>query len=136
MEEIAAAAQEIATVVNVRFEWDTSEYEFKLFPKTSIKTLIRRFEKNQKMSGIAFFYGDVELNGTNTFAECNIPEGAILTVRRPKRKREDSPAPALRGRASSERQETSPLPPHQVETDPPRSPSPWQMQKTPPPSPR
>ena len=102
MEEIAAVAQEIAIVVNVRFEWDTVKREFKLFPKTSIKTLIRRFEEKQKMSDIAFFYGDVELNGTNTFAECNIPEGAILTVRRPKRKREDSPAPALGGRASSE----------------------------------
>ena len=90
------------------------------------------------MSGIAFFYGDVESNGTNTFAECNIPEGAIHTVRMPKRKREDSPEPALGGRASSERQETPPLPPRQVETDPPRSPSPspWQMPKTPLPSPR
>ena len=110
MEEIAAAAQEIAIVVNVRFEWDTKKHEFKLFPKTIINELIRRFEKKQKMSGIALFYGDVELNGTNTFAECNLPEGAILTVRRPKRKREDSPAPALGGRASSERQETPPLP--------------------------
>jgi hypothetical protein len=118
MEEIAVAVQEIAIVVNVRFEWDTKKHEFKLSPKTSINELIRRFEKKQNMSGIAFFYGDVELDGTNTFAECNLPEGAILTVRRPKRKREDSPSP------------------RQVETDPPRSPSPWQMQKTPLPSPR
>ena len=81
--------EEIPIIVNVRFEWDTEKHEFKLSPKTSIDKLIRRFEKNQKMSGIAFFYGDVELNGTNTFAECNIPEGAILTVRGPKRKRED-----------------------------------------------
>ena len=73
--------EEIPIIVNVRFEWDTEKHEFKLSPKTSIDKLIRRFEKNQKMSGIAFFYGDVELNGTNTFAECNIPEGAILSAR-------------------------------------------------------
>ena len=112
--------EEIAIVVNVRYEWDTEkEHEFKLFPKTSIDQLIRRFVKKNKMSGIAFFYGDVELcRGENsTFATCNIPEGALLTVRGPpapdvnvKRKREDSPAPALGGRASSERQKTPPLP--------------------------
>ncbi len=82
-------SEDIAILVNVRFEWDTEKYEFKLFPKTSIDTLIRRFEKKQRMSGIAFFYGDVELSRAenSTFATCNIPTGALLTVRGPKSKR-------------------------------------------------
>ena len=112
---------------------EENEHELKLFPKTSIDTLIHRFEKKKKMSTIAFFYGDVELpRGENsTFSTCNIPEGALLTVRGPpapdvnvKRKREDSPAPVIGGRASSERQKTPPFPPRQVEVDPPRSLSP------------
>ena len=60
---------------------------------------------------------------------------AAAEARDVKRKREDSPEPALGGPASSERQKTPPSPCH-VETDPPRSPSPWQMPKTPLPSPR
>jgi hypothetical protein len=86
--------------VNVTYEWQTdepkSEHELILFPDTKVGKLIERFEKKIKKSGLAFFHGDVKLNGASTFAECNIPAGAILTVRDAKRKREDSPPPVAR----------------------------------------
>ena len=86
--------------VKLTYGWETVEpkleHEVVLLPDTSVETLLRRFGKKTKMSGLAFFQGDVELNGANTFAECNIPAGAILSVRQApdtKRKREDSPSP-------------------------------------------
>jgi len=100
--------------VKAIYEWDDEPKpprEFILKHDTTIEKLIARFEKKwiPKKSGVAFFHGDVKLNGASTFAECNIPAGAILTVREcnipagailtvrdAKRKREDSPPPVAR----------------------------------------
>jgi len=109
-------AEKIEEVENVTveaiYEWDDEPkptHEFVLKPDTTVEKLIARFEKKMKKSGVAFFHGDVKLNGASTFAECNIPAGAILTVREcnipagailtvrdAKRKREDSPPPVAR----------------------------------------
>ena len=70
--------------VNVTYEWNYEPkptHTFVLNPDTTVEKLIARFEKKTKKSGVAFFHGDVKLNGASTFAECNIPAGAILTVR-------------------------------------------------------
>ena len=92
-------------IINVTYEWESDEpkpeHELILLPDTSVAKLIERFEKKINKSGLAFFHGDVKLNGASTFAECNIPSGAILTVRQArapdaKRKREDSPPPVAR----------------------------------------
>jgi hypothetical protein len=88
--------------VKFTYEWQTVEskleHEIIVRSDTSIVTLFRRFGNKVKMSGLAFFHGDVELSTTKTFAECNIPAGAILTVCQTlapdvQRKREDSPSP-------------------------------------------
>ena len=62
------------------------------------------------MSDLAFFHGEVELNGAKTFAECNISAGEILTMRQApvcdvKRKRQDTLLPE-----PEDRQQTPPLP--------------------------
>jgi len=81
--------------VHARYEWETDEpqREHKLIflPDKRVGKQIERFEKKVEKCGLAFFWGDVKLDGARTFAECNVPAGAILTVREAKRKREDSP---------------------------------------------
>jgi hypothetical protein len=86
--------------VKVMYGWETDEpkleHKIAFFADTSVKTLLRRFGTKLKKDGLAFFQGDVKLNEANTFAECNIPAGAILTVRQApdtKRKREENPPP-------------------------------------------
>jgi hypothetical protein len=72
-------------IVKVTCDWDTAEpkteVELTLFPSTNVATLLRRLGIKVNKSGLAFFHGDVELDATKTFAECNLPEGTILTVR-------------------------------------------------------
>jgi hypothetical protein len=115
--------------VQVIYEWDLkpkSTHKLLLKPNMKVEKIISRFEKQENKTGVAFFHDDVKLNGTSTFAECNIPAGAILTVRKmksdprfstpaarrvcgcgdavcvcniprdAKRKREDSPPPVAR----------------------------------------
>ena len=86
--------------IHARYEWETDEpkREHKLIflPDKRVAKQIERFEKKVDKSGLSFFHGDVKLNGASTFAECNVPAGAILTVREAKRKREDSPPPVAR----------------------------------------
>lgn len=94
--------------VKIIYGWQTDEpkleHEILVFPDTSVETLLRRFGKKMKMSGLAFFHGEEELIGTNTFAQCNIPVGAILTVRQApapaphtEREHEENPPPELSG---------------------------------------
>ena len=100
--------------ITVRYtcEWDPEPVsKFILLPDTSVDRLIERFEKKIEKSGLAFFHGDVKLNGASTFAECNIPVGAILTVRKRKRdprfstaapqKKRPLPAPPALGGAAT-----------------------------------
>jgi hypothetical protein len=87
-------------IVKITYEWaePKTEVELTLFPNTNVAKLLGRLGNKINRSDLAFFHGDVELDGAKTFAECNIPEGVILTVRQApapdvKRKREDSPPP-------------------------------------------
>jgi hypothetical protein len=81
--------------INTTYEWETDEpkrdHAIIFFPDKRVANQIERFEKKMEKSCLSFFHGDVKLNESNTFPECNIPAGAILTVRDAKRKREDSP---------------------------------------------
>jgi hypothetical protein len=83
-------------IVKVTYEWDTAEPKTKvvltLLPSTKIADLLRRLGINVKKSDLSFVHGGVELDGTKTFAECDIPEGTILTVG-VKRKRGDDATP-------------------------------------------
>jgi hypothetical protein len=109
--------------VKIMYGWETDEpkleHKIAFFADTSVKTLLRRFGTKLKKDGLAFFQGDVKLNEANTFAECNIPDGAILTVRQApapdtKRKREENPAPSPKLKGASmkapEKSKTPPLP--------------------------
>jgi len=94
--------------IHATYEWETDEpkreHALIFLPHKRVAKQIERFENKMEKSGLSFFHGDVKLNEANTFAECNIPAGAmltvrecntparaILTVRDAKRKREDSP---------------------------------------------
>ena len=82
-------AEEMETIgkviLSVIYEWDDEPkptHKLALLPETKVEKLIARFEKKINKSGLAFFHGDVKLHGASTFAECKIPAGAMLTVRK------------------------------------------------------
>ena len=106
----------VKIIVEVTYEWDTAEPKTKVAltvrPGTDVATLLRRLGTKIKKSGLAFVHGGVEMDGAKTFAECDIPEGASLTVRQ-------APAPG----AKRKRMDSA-------------SPEPEDMQKTPKPSPK
>jgi len=111
-------------IVKVTYEWDTAEpkteVKLTLFPSTNVAKLLRRLGIKLKKSDLAFFHGDVELDATKTLAECDIPEGAILTVRQaPAGAKTRAPSRARGGR---KRKDSA-------------SPEPEDMQKKPKPSP-
>ena len=112
-------------IVKATYDWDTAEpktkVELTLFPSTNVATLLRRLGIKVNKSGLAFVHGDVELDATKTFAECNLPEGTILTVRQaPAGAKTRAPS---RARGGAKRKGSA-------------SPEPEDMQKTPKPSPK
>ena len=118
------AEQPEKMTVKVTYDWDTAEprkeVELTLFPSTNVATLLRRLGMKVNKSGLAFVHGDVELVATKTFAECNLPEGTILTVRQaPAGAKTRAPS---RARGGTKRKASA-------------SPEPEDMQKTPKPSP-
>jgi hypothetical protein len=84
--------EQIKKIIKITYEWQTTEptpeHNITLFPATKVEELLRRLGIYKNMSGLAFFHGDVELDGVKTFAECNLTEGVILTVRQ-------APAPGV-----------------------------------------
>ena len=98
--------------LELRYELDDMHWikeVLHFLPGMSISALVSKIKENDNVSkvvddvvDIAVFYDEVQMDVVKTFAECNIPAGAILTVKKVFTLPPSSPSPESESEAEAE----------------------------------